>query len=82
MGFSVLIVQLFTMTYLGTLGLLLLCIVLVKSDMDDFEEKGEYNNKGLPTTSESCVLWPQAVHALCSNTQICYSFYAGLVSVL
>lgn len=46
MGFSVLTVQLFTMTYLGTLGLLLLCVVLVKSNMEDEEDKGEYKMKG------------------------------------
>lgn len=45
-GLSVLTVQLITMTYFGTLGLLFLCVALVKSNMEDDDNKGEYDMKG------------------------------------
>lgn len=55
-GHSVLTVQLVTMTYRGTFGLiwfLWLCVACVRSDLDEEEEKGEYGVRGGPLFSES-----------------------------
>lgn len=69
-----------TMSFLGTFGLILLCVVVVKSDVEDEEEKGEYSSGAARESCESCCVAPSSARLRSSLSNL-YYISAGAASL-